>query len=565
MSPLDWLVLFGTLGAIVAYGVWKTRHRSDMAGYLHGGYADKWPTIGLSVMATQASAITFLSTPGQAYTDGMRFLQFYFGLPLAMVVLSVAFVPRFYGLRVLTAYEYLEGRFDRRTRQLAALLFLIQRGLSAGITIYAPAIVLSTVLGWSLNLTCVSIGALVIVYTVAGGTRAVSQTQKHQMVVMLGGMAVAFFVVVSRLPPTLSFGRAVGLAGTLGKMNIVDFSARLDSRYTFWSGMTGGFFLAMSYFGTDQSQVQRYISGRTITESRLGLLFNGLFKIPMQFLILFVGLMVLVFHQFQAPPIFFNQAALNAVRATPQGPALRALEARHEAAFARKQTEISRLEAALDRHDDAAARAAADDVRHADAAALAIRGQARKLIAAALPRDQSNDTDYIFISFVMKNLPRGLVGLLLAVILCAAMSSTASELTALGATSVVDFYKRSFRADASDAHYYRVAQLFTAGWGVLAVLFASFASLVDNLIQAVNLLGSLFYGTILGLFLVAFFVARVRARAALVAALLSEALVITVWLATDIGFLWFNVIGCAGVVSVSWVLSLLGEGGVGHS
>jgi SSS family solute:Na+ symporter len=561
MSPLDWLVLFGTLGAIVVYGLWKTRHRSDMAGYLHGGYADKWPTIGLSVMATQASAITFLSTPGQAYTDGMRFLQFYFGLPLAMVVLSVAFVPRFYGLRVLTAYEYLEGRFDRRTRQLAALLFLVQRGLSAGITIYAPAIVLSTVLGWSLNLTCVSIGALVIVYTVAGGTRAVSQTQKHQMVVMLGGMAVAFVVVVSRLPPGLSFGRAVGLAGTLGKMNIVDFSPRLDSRYTFWSGITGGFFLAMSYFGTDQSQVQRYISGRTITESRLGLLFNGLFKIPMQFLILFVGVMVLVFHQFQAPPIFFNQAALNAVRATPHASALRALEVSHDAAFAHKQTEIVRLEAALDRHDAAGARAAADDVRRAAAQELAIRGQARTLIATALPRDQSNDTDYIFISFVMKNLPRGLVGLLLAVILCAAMSSTASELTALGATSVVDFYRRSFRADASDAHYYRVAQLFTAAWGVLAVLFAAFASMVDNLIQAVNLLGSLFYGTILGLFLVAFFVTRVRARAAFVAALLSETLVITVWLATDIGFLWFNVIGCAAVVVVSWLLSLSRDGG----
>jgi SSS family solute:Na+ symporter len=559
MSPLDWLVLFGTLGAIVVYGVWKTRHTRDMAGYLHGGYADQWPTIGLSVMATQASAITFLSTPGQAYTDGMRFLQFYFGVPLAMVVLSIAFVPRFYGLRVYTAYEFLEQRFDRKTRQLAAFLFLVQRGLSAGITIYAPAIVLSTVLGWSLNLTCVAIGALVILYTVTGGTRAVSQTQKHQMVVMLGGMAVAFLVIVARLPPGFSFGRAVGLAGTLGKMNIVDFSPRLDSRYTFWSGITGGFFLAMSYFGTDQSQVQRYLSGRSITESRLGLLFNGLLKVPMQFLILFVGVMVFVFHQFQPTPLFFNPAALAAVRASPRAGELRALEDSQQEIFARKQAAIATLQSALDRRDDAGARAAADDVRRAQGQAGALRDRARKLVAATVPHGEGSDTDYIFISFVMKNLPRGLVGLLLAVILCAAMSSTASELTALGQTSLIDFYKRSVRPDASDAHYLRVAKLFTAGWGVLAVLFSALASMVDNLIQAVNILGSLFYGTILGVFLVAFYGKRAGATAVFVAALLSEAAVITVWLTTDIGFLWFNVIGCALVVGITWAGSFTGS------
>jgi SSS family solute:Na+ symporter len=555
MSALDWLVLVATLTAIVAYGVWKTRHPQGSATFMHGGYADNWATIGLSVMATQASAITFLSTPGQAYTDGMRFLQFYFGLPLAMVVLSIAFVPRFYGLRVVTAYEYLETRFDRKTRQLAAFLFLVQRGLSAGITIYAPAIVLSTVLGWSLGLTCVSIGALVILYTVSGGTRAVSQTQKHQMVVMLSGMAVAFVVVVLQLPREISFGRAVGLAGTLGKMNVVDFSPRLDSRYTFWSGITGGFFLAMSYFGTDQSQVQRYLSGRSITESRLGLLFNGLFKVPMQFLILFVGVMVFVFHQFQPTPIFFNQAALDAAHRTPRAGELRALEAQHTALFARKQEAIARLETALDRHDDAGEHAAAESVRAVERDTQAVRNQAHAVIAASLPRDPGNDTDYIFISFVMRNLPRGLVGLLLAVILCAAMSSTASELTALGATSVVDFYRRSVRPDASDRHYLRVAQLFTAAWGVLAVLFAAFASLVDNLIQAVNILGSLFYGTILGLFLVAFFFARVGATAVFVAALLSETVVIAVWLTTGVGFLWFNVIGCAIVIAASLALS----------
>jgi len=558
MSALDWVVLFGTLGAIVAYGVWKTRHTGDMAGYLHGGYADRWHTIGLSVMATQASAITFLSTPGQAYTDGMRFLQFYFGVPLAMVALSIAFIPRFYRLRVFTAYEFLETRFDRKTRQLAAFLFLVQRGLSAGITIYAPAIVLSTVLGWSLNLTSLSIGALVILYTVAGGTRAVSQTQKHQMVVMLGGMAVAFVVVVNRLPPGLSFGRAVGVAGLIGKMNIVDFSPGLGSRYTFWSGITGGFFLALSYFGTDQSQVQRYLSGRSITESRLGLLFNGLLKIPMQFLILFVGVMVFVFHQFNPSPVFFNAATLAAVRASPRAAELGALETAQHEAFTGKQEAIAGWQAALDRHDVGAAAAAAARVRSAEAAAVAIRADARRLIHETLPRAETNDTDYIFIGFVMANLPRGLVGLLLAVILCAAMSSTASELTALGSTSVVDFYKRSFRPTAPDAHYVRVAKVFTGAWGVLAVLFAAFASMLDNLIQAVNILGSLFYGTILGLFLVAFFIKRVRATPVFVAALLSEALVITAWLTTNIGFLWFNVIGCALVVTLSLLLDAAG-------
>ena len=516
---------------------------------MHGGYADNWATIGLSVMATQASAITFLSTPGQAYTDGMRFLQFYFGLPLAMVVLSIAFVPRFYGLRVVTAYEYLEARFDRKTRQLAAFLFLVQRGLSAGITIYAPAIVLSTVLGWSLGLTCVSIGALVILYTVSGGTRAVSQTQKHQMVVMLGGMAVAFVVVVMRLPPQISFGRAVGLAGTLGKMNVVDFSPRLDSRYTFWSGITGGFFLAMSYFGTDQSQVQRYLSGRSITESRLGLLFNGLFKVPMQFLILFVGVMVFVFHQFQPAPIFFNQAALDAARRS---------RARRRAARAGSQ---ARGAVHAQAGGARAARGGAGSARRRrrarrgrerarggkpDAGGAQPGARGHRIGAAARSRQRHR----LHLHLVRDAEPAARPGR------PAAGGDPVRR-------DVVD-RQRADRAgrhqrrrllppqlppDASDRHYLRVAQLFTAGWGVLAVLFAAFASLVDNLIQAVNILGSLFYGTILGLFLVAFFFARVGATAVFIAALLSETVVIVVWLTTGVGFLWFNVIGCAIVIA----------------
>jgi SSS family transporter len=555
MSALDWAVLFGTLGAIVAYGIWKTRGPADMTGYLHGGYQDRWLTVGLSVMATQASAITFLSTPGQAYADGMRFVQFYFGLPVAMVILSIAFVPRFYRLRVLTAYELLESRFDLKTRQLAAFLFLLQRGLSAGITIYAPAIVLSKLLGWSLNLTCLAIGGLVIVYTVAGGTRAVSQTQKHQMTVMLGGMVVAFVVVLRRLPADLSFGNALSIAGTFGKMNVVDFSGGFGSRYTFWSGLLGGGFLAMAYFGTDQSQVQRYLSGRSITESRLGLLFNGLFKVPMQFLILLVGVMVFVFYQFNPPPLFFNESELARVAHTPHAAELQSLQLEHRAAVAARRTEVDRLASALRAHDPNAVAAARAGVQTASARFDDVRARTKALIAASVPRPETNDADYVFLSFVLANLPRGIVGLLLAVILCAAMSSTASELTALGGCTVVDFYRRSLRPNESDSHYVVVARVCTGAWGVLAVVFAVFAAMLDNLIQAVNILGSLFYGTILGIFLMAFFSRRVRGTPVFVAALISQALVVVVWLTTSIGFLWFNVIGCASVLLLSSTLN----------
>ena len=551
MSPLDWLVLFGTLGAIVAYGMWKTRGKQDMASYLRGSYQDRWYTIGLSVMATQASAVTFLSTPGQAFEDGMRFVQFYFGLPLAMIVLSVVFIPRYFKLRVYTAYEFLESRFDRKTRQLTAFLFLLLRGLSAGITLYAPAIILSSVLGWPLRLTCLCMGAVVILYTVAGGTRAVSQTQKHQMVVMLGGMVVAFIVIVMRLPASVSLRNAFHIAGTLGKLNIIDFSFDPSRRYTLWSGLLGGFFLAMAYFGTDQSQVQRYLAARSITESRLGLLFNGLVKVPMQFLVLLVGVMVCVYYQFNLPPVFFNQPELARVYQTPHAAHAASLERAHEAAFGRKRVEIERLDAALRRHDEASIAAAERAVRESEAIFAAIRGEMKQVLATAVPHAATKDADYVFLSFVMRNLPRGIVGLLLAVIFCAAMSAVASELSALASTTVVDFYRRSLHPNASDAHYVRAARWFTAGWGILALLFATLASLLDNLIQAVNILGSLFYGTVLGVFAVAFFLRRVQGTAVFCAALVSEALVLAIFLRTNIGFLWYNVIGCAGVMLIS--------------
>ena len=556
MNALDWVVLLGTLAAIVGYGIWKSRGQQDMARYLRGGNQDKWHTIGLSVMATQASAITFLSTPGQAYQDGMRFIQFYFGLPLAMIALSIVFLPRYFNLRVFTAYEFLESRFDLKTRQLTAFLFLVQRGLSAGITIYAPAIILSSVLGWSLRLTCLCIGGVVIVYTVVGGARAVSQTQKQQMLVMLGGMVVAFVVIVARLPPEVSFGNALHIAGVLGRLNAVDMSFDPRSRYTLWSGLLGGFFLAMAYFGTDQSQVQRYLGARSIAESRLGLLFNGLVKIPMQSLILFVGVMVFVFYQFNAPPIFFNQSELERVKQTPFAGKLESLERAHGAAFERKQSEIWQLDRALDRHDAASIAASEQRVRAAEITSAAIRDEAKRAIVEALPDANTKDADYIFLSFVMRNLPRGVVGLLLVVIFCAAMSAVAGELSALASTTVVDFYRRSLRKDASDAHYVRAAKWFTAGWGVLAVLFATFASLLDNLIQAVNILGSLFYGTILGIFLVAFSRRVVRGTAVFLAAIAAEAIVVSVFLGTNVSFLWYNVIGCGAVVLFSGVLQV---------
>lgn len=566
MRPLDWAVLLGTLGFIVIYGVWKTRGSKDIEGYLKGDNSMKWWTIGLSIMATQASAITFLSTPGQAYEDGMRFVQFYFGLPVAMVIISVTVIPIFYRLKVYTAYEFLENRFDLKTRSLAALLFLVQRGLAAGITIYAPAIILSTILGWSLTVTNLIIGVLVIAYTMSGGTKAVSVTQKQQMAVMMGGMVAAGAMVVSFLPDNVGLGDAVAVAGKMGKMNVVDFSwdweTSWDDRYNFWSGITGGLFLALSYFGTDQSQVARYLGGKSVAESRLGLLFNGLLKIPMQFLILFIGVMVFVFYQFNQPPVFFNEAAKNKVYATAYADEFRGLEATYSSIFAQKQEAVQGLVQALKTEDEEAIGAAEARVAEYTQAGKAVREQAKGVIEQAVPGAETRDTDYVFISFVMKYLPTGLVGLLLAVIFSAAMSSTASELNALASTTVIDIYKRSVKQEGSSRHYLNASRLFTLAWGVIAILFATYASLLDNLIQAVNIIGSIFYGTILGIFLVAFYIKRIKGNAVFVAAILAEAVVLYCYYFTDIAFLWFNVIGCACVVVFGLLLQALrgGEG-----
>jgi solute:Na+ symporter, SSS family len=566
MNVIDWIVMLGTLLGIVIYGVWKTRNISSVQSYLLGDRDLPWWTIGLSIMATQASAVTFLSTPGQAYEDGMRFAQFYFGLPVAMVILSIFVIPIYYRLKVYTAYEYLEGRFDRRTRTLTAILFLLQRGLAAGITIYAPAIILSSILGWSLNITIFFIGLVVIFYTVMGGTQAVSVTQKQQMIVILTGMFVASIILVYKLPEHVGFGDAVGLAGKLGKLNVVDFSFDLNNRYTFWSGMLGGVFLFLSYFGTDQSQVQRYLSGKSLTESRLGLLFNGLLKVPMQFLVLFVGILVFVFFQFNTRPLHFNDANVAKLIGTPYEQTYREYETAYLQVQERELGIAERIVAANRSGDEAALEAAREDSQVAVADGKRIREQVEALILQADPNAKTKDTDYVFISFVISFLPVGMVGLLLAVIFSAAMSSTSSELNALATTTVIDLYRRSIVKNQTDRHYLQMSKIFTIAWGIVALMFAVVADLFENLIQAVNIVGSLFYGSILGVFVVAFFMKRVGGRAVFWGAILGEILVVTIFLLDyyeylNIAYLWLNMIGCLLVMLLSWIFEKLGSGG----
>lgn len=548
MSPIDWIILGATLLFIVVYGSWKTQGSKDIQGYLLGNNQSKWWTIGLSVMATQASAITFLSTPGQAYTDGMGFVQFYFGLPIAMIILCVTFIPIYYRLKVYTAYEYLESRFDLKTRSLAAFLFLVQRGLAAGITIYAPAIILSTLLGWNLGWTNIVIGVLVIIYTYLGGTKAVSQTQKHQMIVILTGMVIAFFFLLQLMPEGVGFTEAMQVADVSGKLNVLDFSFDPNNRYTFWSGITGGLFLALSYFGTDQSQVQRYLGGKSIRESRLGLIFNGLFKVPMQFFILLTGVLVFVFYQFNAAPLFFNQPAVDVVAQSEHADDLAEMQAAYQTVHNEKSDAYLGLVEAKRNDDQDAIAFQREKIAALGAQDAQIRTQFQALLTESFPEVEANDRDYVFLSFILNHLPTGLIGLLLAVILSAAMSSTSAELNALASTTTVDIYKRSIFARGSDSHYLQASKFFTLFWGIIAILFATFGTLVENLIQLVNIIGSVFYGTILGIFITAFYVKRIGAHAVFTAAVIAETVVIGLYFTTDLGYLWYNVIGCAGVV-----------------
>ncbi|MFN4763489.1 sodium:solute symporter [Gillisia sp. Q332] len=554
MQLIDWIVLIGTLIFIAGYGVYKTRGSKNVKDYIGGGNDAQWWTIGLSVMATQASAITFLSTPGQAYHDGMGFVQFYFGLPIAMVIICLVFIPIYHKLKVYTAYEYLETRFDLKTRTLTALLFLVQRGLAAGITIFAPAIILSAVLGWNLNTLTILIGVVVIIYTVSGGTKAVNVTQKQQMAVIFAGMFTAFFLIVSYLPENISFSNALQIAGANGKMDILDFSFDLSNRYTFWSGIIGGTFLALSYFGTDQSQVQRYLTGKSVKEMQLGLIFNGLLKVPMQFFILLTGVMVFVFYQFNQAPLNFNPAAQEAVLNSEYSGEYRDLMESNEALQVEKHSTAIRYGESLEIPSSFENLQYRNKMKELDAAEIGNRERARELILASNDAMETNDKDYVFIHFILNNLPRGLIGLLLAVILSAAMSSTASELNALGSTTTIDLYKRNVREEKSDEHYVKASKLFTLVWGIIAIIFASFANLFDNLIQLVNIIGSIFYGNVLGIFLLAFFIKYVQSNAVFVAALITQAIIVLLWLFDIMPFLWLNLVGCALVMLIAFLL-----------
>ena len=551
MNTLDWIVLCSTMLAIVLFGVWKTRGKADVESYLLGDRQQKWWTIGLSIMATQASAITFLSTPGQAFDDGMRFAQFYFGLPIAMVILAIFVLPRFYKLKVYTAYEYLETRFDIRARMLTAMFFLLSRGLAAGLTIFAPAIILNKILGWDLSYTILIIGVVVTFYTVMGGTDAVSQTQQQQMIIILGGMFVAFLILINQLPDTVAFSDAVDVAGKMGKLEVVDLEFNLSNRYNIWSALLGGTFLFLSYFGTDQSQVQRYLSGKTLTESRLGLLFNGIFKVPMQFSVLFVGAMLFVFYQFNQPPAFFDAAAKSSLIESGYSEQVAALEERQATVFETKKAAVLNLVDVMKTGDDKAISAAQNEVNSLQQIYNNNNEEVQKLIKEV--DDSSREADFVFITFVMNNLPAGLVGLLLAVIFSAAMSSTAAELNALSTTTTIDFYKRAFRPNEDEAHYFSASKWFTVIWGGITLFFAASVSLFDNLIEAVNIIGSLFYGTILGIFIVAFFFKQIGSRAVFYAGIIGEVIIISTFTLNTYGhieleYLWLNLIGCVLVV-----------------
>ncbi|MEY8848738.1 sodium:solute symporter [Psychroserpens sp. XS_ASV72] len=558
MQTLDWIVLIGTLLLIVIYGTYQSRGSKNVKDYLKGGNTSKWWTIGLSVMATQASAITFLSTPGQAFNDGMGFVQFYFGLPIAMVVICMVFIPLYHRLKVYTAYEFLENRFDLKTRTLAAILFLIQRGLAAGITIFAPAIILSAVLGWNLLLLNIIIGVLVIIYTVSGGTKAVNVTQKHQMVVIFTGMIIAFVIILNKLPEDITFTKALEIAGASGKMEVLDFSFDFNNRYTVWSGLIGGTFLMLSYFGTDQSQVQRYLSGKSLKEMQIGMMFNGLLKVPMQFFILMVGVMVFVFYQFNNAPLNFNPAATEIVQTSEFAQDYNDIQSQQELLFKEKQALIESL-------------VSNDDIRNSEKLALLnfenekLRSDARTLIEKAGTQQnikvESNDKDYVFIHFILTNLPKGLIGLLLAVILSAAMSSTSSELNALASTTTMDLYKRN-TSEKSETEMVKASKWFTLAWGMIAIGVACVANLAENLIQLVNIIGSIFYGNVLGIFLLGFFFKFVKGNAVFTAALITQVLVIGLFFLNqyeiiNLPFLWLNFVGCAIVIAIACLLQYL--------
>ncbi|WP_035643602.1 sodium:solute symporter [Flavobacterium sp. ASV13] len=564
MQLFDWIVLIVTLLFIVGYGSWKTKGSKNVEDFILGNNETPWYTVGLSVMATQASAITFLSTPGQAYHDGMGFVQFYFGLPIAMIVICVTFIPLYHKNKVFTAYEFLEKRFDVKTRSLAAILFLVQRGLGTGLTIYAPAIILSALLGWNLTVMNIIIGVMVIIYTFSGGTKAVNVTQKQQMFVIISGMFITFFLILHYLPNDMTFTSAMHIAGANDKMNIVNFSFDPEEKYTFWSGITGGFFLALSYFGTDQSQVGRYLSGKSVKESQMGLIMNGLLKVPMQFFILLTGVMVFVFFQFNPVPLNFNPNNKTVIEKSAFKEEYHALEKKlDKLSEDKKVINLLYIDQLNQDYDN--------PILRKELVALSnkekdLRDKAKEIISRADSNSETNDKDYVFFHFILHYLPKGLIGLLLAVIISAAMSSTASGLNALASTTAIDIYKRNVKGEKSEKHFLMATKFFTLFWGVVAILFACVGTLFENLIQLVNIIGSIFYGTVLGIFLVGFYLKRVQAKSMFISAIISQLTIFVIYYfmiyiypsgQEKLGYLWLNFIGANLTVALSLVLQFL--------
>ncbi|MCX6170298.1 MAG: sodium:solute symporter [Ignavibacteriales bacterium] len=555
MSLLDWIVLIGFLAFVVIYGTWKTRGKKNIRDFLLANRSTPWYVVTLSIMATQASAITFLSTPGQAYVDGMRFIQFYIGLPIAMIILSITAVPIFHRLNVFTAYEYLEDRFDLKNRTLASILFLIQRGLATGFTILAPSLIVSILLGWDIQLTVIVTGLLVVLYTASGGTDAVNKTHFMQMIIIMVGMFSAFFMIIHALPKDISFLDATKIAGKMGKLNVITFEFDWKDRYNFWSGLIGGTFLALSYFGTDQSQVQRYLAGRSIADSRFGLLANGVIKIPMQFFILFLGTMVFVFYQFITPPLFFNSVEKEKVKKSIYAEEYQKLENQYSEIHDRKQIKLREMILADKNNDKGKYESAVREINESNKNESIIRKEAVNLIKKADPSMDTNDTNYIFLSFVINVLPAGLIGLILAAIFSASMSSTSAALNALASTTVIDIYKRMIHPNGTEKNYLFVSKLATVFWGLVAISFALFANRLGSLIEAVNILGSLFYGTILGIFLIAFYLKKIGGSATFYSALIAELIIIACYLFTDIPYLWYNVIGCMILIILAYLIN----------
>ncbi|TAE39353.1 MAG: sodium:solute symporter [Runella slithyformis] len=554
MSQIDWIVLVATLGFIVVYGVYKSRGQQNMDDYLLAGRSLPWYHVCLSVMATQASAITFLSAPGQGFASGMGFVQFYFGLPLAMVVLSITFVPIFHKLKVFTAYEFLENRFDARVRIFTASLFLISRGLATGLSIYAPSIILATILGWDIYWTNILMGSVVLIYTVSGGTKAISHTHLQQMFIVSAAMFMAGWMVVHLLPANMGFSDALQMAGKANRLNTIDFHFDPNSRYNIWSGLIGGFFLQLSYFGTDQSQVGRYLTGESIGQSRMGLMMNGLLKIPMQFLILLVGVLVFVYYEFHSAPIFFNKVETDKLKTSIYAPNYAQLQKQHEQLTEQKLQIAPALQKALAQQNNAAIDQYQTQIKANDEALKGVKKEVVALIKKNNPSGDTSDINYIFLRFVLDHLPVGLIGLLIAVIFSASMGSVAAAYNSLASTTVIDIYKRGFRPVASDAHYLMASRVATVAWGLFCIFIAQYASKLGSMIEAVNIVGSLFYGVILGIFLTAFYAPKIGAKATFWAAILGEIAVVACWYYDIMAFLWLNVVGCLLVVGFAWII-----------